>query len=101
MAKLSSIERNKKRIRMVKRFALKRSKLKAIAQDKKVPMEERFAARLKLAQLPRNSSAVRIRNRCELTGRARGYYRKVRMCRNQLRDLASQGLIPGMTKSSW
>ena len=67
----------------------------------KTPAEERFAARIKLAEMPRNSSPVRIRNRCELTGRARGYYRKLRMCRNQLRDLASQGLIPGMTKSSW
>jgi small subunit ribosomal protein S14 len=101
MAKLSSIERNKKRTRMVKRFALKRSKLKAIAQDKKVPMEERFAARLKLAQLPRNSSAVRIRNRCELTGRSRAYYRKFRLSRIMLRDLASRGLIPGMVKASW
>jgi small subunit ribosomal protein S14 len=101
MAKLSSIERNKKRIRMVKRFALKRSKLKAIAQDKKSPMEERFAAQLKLAQLPRNSSAVRIRNRCELTGRSRAYYRKFRLSRIMLRDLASRGLIPGMVKASW
>ncbi len=101
MAKTSSIERNKKRVRMVKRFALKRSKLKAIAHDKKVPMEERFAARLKLAQLPRNSSAVRIRNRCELTGRARAYYRKFRLSRIMLRDLASRGMIPGMVKASW
>jgi small subunit ribosomal protein S14 len=101
MAKLSSIERNKKRTRMVKRFALKRSRLKAIAQDKKVSMEERFAARLKLAQLPRNSSAVRIRNRCELTGRSRAYYRKFRLSRIMLRDLASRGLIPGMVKASW
>ena len=101
MAKLSSIERNKKRVRMVKRFALKRSKLKATAQDKKAPMEERFAAQLKLAQLPRNSSAVRIRNRCELTGRSRAYYRKFRLSRIMLRDLASRGLIPGMVKASW
>ena len=101
MAKLSSIERNKKRTRMVKRFALKRSKLKTIAQDKKASMEERFAAQLKLAQLPRNSSAVRIRNRCELTGRARAYYRKFRLSRIMLRDLASRGLIPGMVKASW
>jgi small subunit ribosomal protein S14 len=86
---------------MVKRFALKRSKLKAIAQDKKSPMEERFAAQLKLAQLPRNSSAVRIRNRCELTGRSRAYYRKFRLSRIMLRDLASRGLIPGMVKASW
>ena len=101
MAKLSSIERNNKRKRMVKRFALKRSRLKAIANDKTVPMEERFSARLKLAQLPRNSSAVRIRNRCELTGRARAYYRKFRLSRIMLRDLASRGLIPGMVKASW
>lgn len=101
MAKLSSIERNNKRKRMVKRFALKRSKLKAIANDKTVPMEERFSARLKLAQLPRNSSAVRIRNRCELTGRSRAYYRKFRLSRIMLRDLASRGLIPGMVKASW
>ena len=101
MAKLSSIERNKKRTRMVKRFALKRSKLKTIAQDKKASMEERFAAQLKLAQLPRNSSAVRIRNRCELTGRSRAYYRKFRLSRIMLRDLASRGLIPGMVKASW
>jgi small subunit ribosomal protein S14 len=101
MAKTSSIEKNNRRRRLVAQAAEKRKRLKAIANDLKVPAEERFAARIKLAEMPRNSSAVRIRNRCELTGRARGYYRKVRMCRNQLRDLASQGLIPGMTKSSW
>jgi small subunit ribosomal protein S14 len=101
MAKLSAVERNKKRTRMVKRFALKRSKLKAIANDKKLPMEERFTARLKLAQLPRNSSAVRIRNRCELTGRPRAYYRKFRISRIMLRELGSRGLIPGMVKASW
>jgi small subunit ribosomal protein S14 len=101
MAKTSSIEKNNRRRRLVAQAAEKRKHLKAIANDLKVPAEERFAARIKLAEMPRNSSAVRIRNRCELTGRARGYYRKVRMCRNQLRDLASQGLIPGMTKSSW
>jgi small subunit ribosomal protein S14 len=101
MAKTSSIENNNRRRRLVAQAAEKRKRLKAIANDLKRPAEERFAARIKLAEMPRNSSAVRIRNRCELTGRARGYYRKVRMCRNQLRDLASQGLIPGMTKSSW
>ncbi len=101
MAKTSSIEKNNRRRRLVAQAAEKRKRLKAIANDLKRPAEERFAARIKLAEMPRNSSAVRIRNRCELTGRARGYYRKVRMCRNQLRDLASQGLIPGMTKSSW
>jgi len=101
MAKTSSVEKNNRRRRMVAQYAEKRKRLKAIADDLKRPAEERFAARIKLAEMPRNSSATRIRNRCEVTGRARGYYRKVRMCRNQLRDLASQGLIPGMTKSSW
>jgi small subunit ribosomal protein S14 len=101
MAKTSSVEKNNRRRRLTAQYAEKRKRLKAIADDLKRPAEERFAARIKLAEMPRNSSATRIRNRCELTGRARGYYRKVRMCRNQLRDLASQGLIPGMTKSSW
>ena len=101
MAKTSSIEKNKRRRRMVARFADKRADLKAITQDKSKPMDERFAAQLKLAEMPRNSSKTRIRNRCELTGRSRGYYRKLKLCRNQLRELASQGLIPGMTKSSW
>ncbi|MGE3064243.1 MAG: 30S ribosomal protein S14 [Hyphomicrobiaceae bacterium] len=101
MAKLSSINKNNHRRKLVQQYAGKRKKLKEIADDLNKPAEERFAARLKLAQLPRNSSKTRIRNRCELTGRARGYYRKVRLCRNQLRELASQGLIPGMVKSSW
>jgi small subunit ribosomal protein S14 len=101
MAKTSSVEKNNRRRRMVAQYAEKRKRLKAIADDLKRPAEERFASRIKLAEMPRNSSATRIRNRCELTGRARGYYRKLRMCRNQLRDLASQGLIPGMVKSSW
>jgi small subunit ribosomal protein S14 len=101
MAKTSSVEKNNRRRRLTAQHAAKRKRLKAIADDLKNPAEERFAARIKLAEMPRNSSATRIRNRCELTGRARGYYRKLRMCRNQLRDLASQGLIPGMTKSSW
>ena len=101
MAKTSSVEKNNRRRRMAAQYAAKRKRLKAIADDLKKPAEERFAARIKLAEMPRNSSPTRIRNRCELTGRARGYYRKLRMCRNQLRDLASQGLIPGMTKSSW
>ena len=101
MAKTSSVEKNNMRRRLSAQKAEKRKRLKAIARDLKRPAEERFAARIKLAEMPRNSSPVRIRNRCELTGRARGYYRKLRMCRNQLRDLASQGLIPGMTKSSW
>lgn len=101
MAKTSSVEKNKRRRAMAHQYAAKRKALKAIADDLSKPAEERFAARLKLAQLPRNSSPTRIRNRCELTGRARGYYRKLKVCRNQLRELASQGLIPGMVKSSW
>ena len=101
MAKTSSVEKNNRRRRLTAQYAEKRKRLKAIADDLKRPAEERFAARIKLAEMPRNSSPTRIRNRCEITGRARGYYRKLRMCRNQLRDLASQGLIPGMVKSSW
>jgi small subunit ribosomal protein S14 len=101
MAKTSSIERNKKRERLVKQFAARRSKLRAAALDESLPLEERFAARLKLAQLPRNSSATRIRNRCEITGRPRAFYRKLRVSRIALRDLASKGQIPGMVKSSW
>lgn len=101
MAKKSSINKNNRRKRLVAQYAAKRKKLKAMAADLNKPSEERFGARLKLAQLPRNSAPSRVRNRCELTGRARGYYRKLKVCRNMLRDLASQGLIPGMTKSSW
>jgi len=101
MAKTSMIERNNKRKRLAKKYKLRRTRLKAIASDQSVPAEERFAARLKLAELPRNSSPTRIRNRCELSGRPRGYYRKLRMSRIALRDLGSQGLIPGMIKSSW
>ncbi len=101
MAKTSSVEKNNRRRRLSAQKAEKRKRLTASANDLKRPAEERFAARIKLAEMPRNSSPTRIRNRCELTGRARGYYRKLRMCRNQLRDLASQGLIPGMVKSSW
>lgn len=101
MAKTSSVEKNNRRRKLVAQYAEKRKRLKAIADDLKRPAEERFAARIKLAEMPRNSSPTRVRNRCEVTGRARGYYRKLRMCRNQLRDLASQGLIPGMVKSSW
>jgi small subunit ribosomal protein S14 len=101
MAKTSSVEKNNRRRKLAAQYAEKRKRLKAIADDLKRPAEERFAARIKLAELPRNSSLTRVRNRCEITGRARGYYRKLRMCRNQLRDLASQGLIPGMVKSSW
>jgi len=101
MSKTSSIEKNEKRRRMVAQYAGRRAALKELANDMSKPAEERFAARIKLAELPRNSSKTRIRNRCELTGRSRGFYRKLRMCRNQLRDLASKGLIPGMVKSSW
>ena len=101
MAKKSSIEKNNRRRRMTKKFSGRRARLKAIARDKSKPVEERFAATLKLAEMPRNSSATRIRNRCEITGRARAYYRKLRVCRNMLRELASQGLIPGMVMSSW
>jgi len=101
MAKTSSVEKNKRRIRMAKQYAEKRNKLKAIANNEALPPEERFAARLKLAELPRNSSPVRIRNRCEMTGRPRAFYRKFKLSRVTLRDLASNGQIPGMTKSSW
>jgi small subunit ribosomal protein S14 len=101
MAKTSSVEKNKKRRRMVVQFAAKRAKLKAIVADRNKPMDERFRAQMKLAELPRNSSKTRIRNRCEMTGRARGFYRKIKLSRNKLRELASQGLIPGMIKSSW
>lgn len=101
MAKKSSIEKNKHRIQLVAQYADRRSRLKAIVQDREVSIEERFAATLKLAELPRNSAKNRIRNRCEVTGRARGYYRKLRMSRIAMRDLGNKGLVPGLTKSSW
>ena len=101
MAKTSAIHRNLKRVRMSKKFANKRAKLKAIVMDKKTNLNERFAATLKLAKLPKNSAKNRIRNRCEITGRPHGYYRKLKMSRIALRKLASSGKIPGMTKSSW
>lgn len=101
MAKTSSVERNEKRKRMAKKFTSKRTRLKAIATDEARPLEERFEARLKLAALPRNSAPTRVRNRCEITGRPRAYYRKLRMSRIALRELASRGQIPGMVKSSW
>jgi small subunit ribosomal protein S14 len=101
MAKKSSIEKNNRRRKMAKKFASRRAKLKAVVQDKDLPMEERFAAGLKLAELPRNSARIRIRNRCELTGRPRAYYRKHKLSRIALRDLGSKGLIPGLVKSSW
>jgi small subunit ribosomal protein S14 len=101
MAKKSAVNRNNEVKRLVKVYADKRAALKAIANDESRPLEERFDARLKLAELPRNSSPVRIRNRCEMTGRPRAFYRKLKMSRIALRDLASIGQIPGMTKSSW
>ena len=101
MAKKSSIEKNNKRAKLAKKYAARRERLKAIATDKSLDVVERFEASVKLAQLPRNSSTTRIRNRCEVTGRPRAYYRKFRLCRVQLRDLANKGLIPGVTKSSW
>ncbi|HVZ51804.1 MAG TPA: 30S ribosomal protein S14 [Pseudolabrys sp.] len=101
MAKKSSIEKNNRRRKMAKQFASRRAKLKAIVKDKDLPMEERFAATLKLSELPRNSSRIRIRNRCELTGRPRAYYRKHKLSRIALRELGSKGLIPGLVKSSW
>jgi small subunit ribosomal protein S14 len=101
MAKTSSVEKNNRRRRMAAQHAAKRKRLKETASDLTKSAQERFAARVKLAEMPRNSSPTRIRNRCEMTGRARGYYRKLKLCRNQLRELASQGLIPGMVKSSW
>ncbi len=101
MAKKSAIERNENRKRLVKRYQAKRAELKAIARNTSTSPEERFSAQLKLAALPRNSAAVRIRNRCLLTGRSRGVYRKFNISRIALRDLASKGQIPGMLKSSW
>ncbi|KUO57179.1 MAG: 30S ribosomal protein S14 [Alphaproteobacteria bacterium] len=101
MAKTGKKQNNLKRRKLVEQYAEKRKALKATANDLSKPTEERFAARLKLAELPRNSAKVRIRNRCEITGRPRGYYRKLKMCRNMLRELASQGRIPGIVKSSW
>ena len=101
MAKTSMIERNKKRQSLAKKHASRRATLKARAGDQGLPVEERFQARLKLAELPRNSSPNRVRNRCEVSGRPRGYYRKLRMSRIALRELSSNGLVPGMVKSSW
>lgn len=101
MAKKSSVEKNNRRQRMTKNAAEKRAKLKAIISDKNKPMEERFAATIKLAEMPRNSSATRIRNRCEVSGRPRAVYRKNKMSRVALREYGSKGLIPGLVKSSW
>jgi small subunit ribosomal protein S14 len=101
MAKVSQINRNKKREKLVAQYAVRRAALKAKAEDMKVPAEERFAARLALAKLPRNSSKVRIHHRCAMSGRPKGFYRKVKMSRIALRDYANFGQIPGMTKASW
>jgi small subunit ribosomal protein S14 len=101
MAKQSQINRNKKRERMVAQYAPKRAALKKITENMSVPPEDRFAAHLKLAKLPRNSSKTRIHHRCELSGRARGYYRKVKLSRIALRELSNFGQVPGMTKASW
>ena len=101
MAKTSAIQRNLKRIRLNKKFQKKRDALKKIIRNKKLPLDERFAAQLKLTKLPKNSSRIRIRNRCEITGRPHGVYRKLKISRIALRELASSGKIPGMTKSSW
>ncbi|MBX9776669.1 MAG: 30S ribosomal protein S14 [Xanthobacteraceae bacterium] len=101
MAKTSSVEKNNRRAKMVKKFAAKRAKLKAMAGDDKLSPEDRFGARLKLAKLPRNSSPTRLRNRCALTGRPRAVYRKFKLSRLALRQLASSGALPGVVKSSW
>ncbi len=101
MAKTSSIEKNLRRERMVKQYAPRRERLKDIANNETLPPEERFRARLKLSELPRNSSSTRVRSRCLLSGRPRAVYRKFKLSRIALRGLASAGLIPGMTKSSW
>ena len=101
MAKKSAVNRNEMVRKLVKQFAAKREELKAIANDESLPLEDRFEARLKLAALPRNSAPTRIRNRCDVTGRPRAYYRKLKMSRIALRELGNLGQIPGLTKSSW
>ena len=101
MANKSAIEKNKKRQKLVEKYAAKRAELKAVAMNEDLSLEERFKARLKLAELPRNSAPNRVRNRCEVTGRPRGYYRKLKMSRIALRELGSNGQIPGLVKSSW
>ncbi|MEM8854118.1 MAG: 30S ribosomal protein S14 [Pseudomonadota bacterium] len=101
MAKKGKIENNAKRQRMVDQYAAKRAELKAITRDQELPMEERFAAQLKLAELPRNSAPNRVKNRCEVTGRPKAYYRKLKMSRIALRELGSAGKVPGLVKSSW
>ncbi|KTQ96695.1 30S ribosomal protein S14 [Aureimonas ureilytica] len=101
MAKKSAIEKNKRRTKLVAKFAAKREALKALTMNQSASMEERFRAQLQLAELPRNSAKVRIRNRCEVTGRPRAYYRKLKMSRIALRDLGNTGQVPGVVKSSW
>jgi small subunit ribosomal protein S14 len=101
MAKKSAIENNLRKQRLAKKFAGRRQRLLEVANDDQRPMEERFEARLKLAALPRNGAAIRVRNRCEVTGRPRGYYRKMKMSRIAVRELGNKGLIPGLVKSSW
>ena len=101
MAKKSSIVKNKRRAALVKKFGAKRARLKAIANNDTLSMEERFMARLKLSELPRNSAKERVRSRCEVTGRPRAVYRKLKMSRIALRELGSKGLVPGLVKSSW
>lgn len=101
MAKASAVEKNKQRQRMVKRYANRRARLKAIVMNQSLPLEERFKASVQLAELPRNSAKVRIRNRCEVSGRPRAYYRKLKMSRIALRELGSLGYVPGLVKSSW
>ena len=101
MAKLSSVNKNNKRIKLSNKFYKKRQKLKKIIMDKKIPLEERFKAQQKLSKLPRNSAKIRVRNRCQITGRPHGVYRKLKISRIALRDMASSGKIPGITKSSW
>ena len=101
MAKTSAIQKNLKRIKLAEKFAKKRANLKKIIKNKKLDLSERFAAQLKLDKLPKNSSKVRIRNRCGVSGRPHGYYRKLKISRIALRDMASAGKIPGMIKSSW
>jgi len=101
MAKISAVEKNKRRARLAGRFAKKRAALKALVMDREAPIEERFEATLKLAQMPRNAAKVRVRLRCAVTGRPRGNYRKFQLCRNQLRELANRGQLPGVVKASW
>ena len=101
MAKLSSVNKNERRKKLVKKYAAKYAKLKSVADDKSLDDGERLIARLKLAEIPRNGNPTRVRNRCATTGRPRGYYRKFGLCRIELRDLSNKGLIPGVTKSSW